>query len=44
MTATVDAVLAIAGLAPNVVELDVNPLLVLDVGCVAADALVRTSR
>ena len=42
--AAVDAVLAIAGLAPDVVELDVNPLLVLDVGCVAADALVRTSR
>jgi acetyl-CoA synthetase len=44
VAAAVDAVLAIAGLAPDVVELDVNPLLVLDVGCVAADALVRTSR
>ena len=42
--AVVDAVLAIAALAPDVAELDVNPLLVLDVGCVAADALVRTSR
>lgn len=42
--AAVGAVLAIAGLAPDVVELDVNPLLVLDVGCVAADALVRMSR
>ncbi len=44
IAAAVDAVLAIAGLAPDVVELDVNPLLVLDVGCVAADALIRTSR
>ncbi len=42
--AAVDAVLQIAGLAHDVVELDVNPLLVLEVGCVAADALVRTSR
>jgi acyl-CoA synthetase (NDP forming) len=44
VAAAVDAVLAIAGLAPDVAELDVNPLLVLDVGCVAADALIRTSR
>lgn len=44
VAAAVDAVLAIAALAPDVVELDVNPLLVLDVGCVAADALVRMSR
>jgi hypothetical protein len=37
----VDAILAVAALAPTVAELDVNPLLVLADGCVAADALVR---
>jgi acetate---CoA ligase (ADP-forming) len=41
VAAVVAAVLAIAGLASDVAELDVNPLFVLEDGCVAADALVR---
>ena len=41
VAAVVRAVLAIAGLAPDVAELDVNPLFVLERGCIAADALVR---
>jgi acyl-CoA synthetase (NDP forming) len=39
--AVVRAVLAIAALADEVAELDVNPLFVMRHGCVAADALVR---
>lgn len=41
VTAVLSAVEAIAGLADRVLELDVNPLLVLPSGAVAVDALVR---
>jgi acetyl-CoA synthetase len=41
VAAAVRAVLAVARLAPDVAELDLNPLFVLSDGAVAADALVR---
>ncbi len=41
LAAAVVAVCAIGTLIPNVVELDVNPLLILENGCVAADAVIR---